>query len=119
MSMNVLSVSTAAVTVLGACLGSAWANAPATTQGSVVGAAMPGTMAETFTVPFTEFDSTVLSGCGTTYAGCTGELFECPECVPHQVAGSITVIDDCTFRIQGWQFDGKGPAVEWCASPST
>ena len=21
--------------------------------------------------------------------------------------------DDCTFFVDGWQFDGEGPAVEW------
>ena len=85
-------------------------------QGSVVGAAEPGTMEETFTIPYTDFDDTVASGCGMVFAGCTGELDgACPNCVPHEVAGSITVLDDCTFRIQGWQFDGIGPAVEWCA----
>lgn len=109
-----LSVSTAAV-VLGVSLRSAAAQAT-TGQGTVVGAAMPGTMEDTFTIPFSTFDGTEPSGCGQVFAGCTGELFECATCVPHEVAGSITVIDDCTFRIQGWQFDGEGPAVEWCAS---
>jgi hypothetical protein len=80
-------------------------------QGSVVGSAQPGTMPDTFTVPFSEFDPSP-SGCGTIFAGCTGEL----ATKQHAVAGTVEVIDDCTFRIQGWQFDGKGPAVEWCGS---
>lgn len=100
---NMLSLSTAAVTVLGLCLGGAAAD------GSVVGSAQPGTMAGTFTVPFSEFESTTASGCSTSFAGCTGEFLT----KEHEVAGIVTVIDDCTFRIQGWQFDGLGPAVEW------
>ena len=113
--MNILTASAAAATVLGACLTGAAANMQ--TTGTVVGAAEPGTMEDTFTVPYTEFDDTVASGCGTVFAGCTGELDgACPDCVPHEVEGSIEVLDDCTFRIQGWQFDGVGPAVEWCAA---
>ena len=100
MAMNILSVSTAAATVLGVCLNSAAAD---TTTGTVVGAAEPGTMEDTFTIPYSDFDDTVVSGCGMVFAGCTGELDGmCPDCVPHEVMGSITVLDDCTFRIQGW-----------------
>lgn len=110
MTMNMenskLSLSTAAVAVLGLCVSSVAA------QGTVVGTAEPGTMDDTFTVPFSEFDATAASGCGMTYAGCTGEFFE----LSHDINGTITVIDDCTFRIQGWQFDGLGPAVEWWGS---
>ncbi|NJR43236.1 MAG: DM13 domain-containing protein [Akkermansiaceae bacterium] len=114
MILSVFSVSAAAVTVLGACLSSARAQAPAPTQGTVAGAAMPGTMEDTFTVPYTEYAGTVAPGCGNTYAGCSGEFFM----LAHEIAGTVTVIDDCTFRIEGWQFDGEGPAVEWCASLS-
>lgn len=102
-----LAVSTAAF-VFGSSLRAASAQ-----NGLVVGGAFPGTMMDTFTVPFTDFDNEP-SGCGRSFAGCTGELLQ----YWHQVAGSITVIDDCTFRIQGWQFDGIGPAVEWCAFPN-
>ena len=114
MAMSILSVSTAAATVFGVCLTGAAADG---TTGTVVGAAEPGTMEDTFTVPYTDFDDTVASGCGMLFAGCTGVLDGmCPDCVPHEVEGTIEVLDDCTFRIQGWQFDGVGPAVEWCAA---
>lgn len=33
----------------------------------------------------------------------------CYEC-PHTV---LCMQDDCTFFVDGWQFDGEGPAVEW------
>ena len=83
-------------------------------QGTVVGAAEPGTMAQTFTEPYTAFVATAgakKSGCGSSFAGCHGKFTQ----LSHEVAGKVTVLDDCTFRIQGWQFDGLGPAVEWCA----
>lgn len=84
-------------------------------QGTVVGAAEPGTMDDTFTIPFADFradtKATQDAGCGSTFAGCHGKFTQ----LSHEVAGKVTVLDDCTFRIEGWQFDGKGPAVEWCA----
>lgn len=100
-----LSLATAMLAVLGSCLGGAAA------QDSVVGEAQPGTMADTFTLPYSEFDSTAASGCGNSFAGCSGEFIT----ISHDVAGTVEVIDDCTFRVQGWQFDGLGPAVEWYA----
>jgi hypothetical protein len=74
---------------------------------------MPGTMVETYTVPLSEYDSSQPSGCSTSMAGCTGTLV---NGALHGVEGTITVIDDCTYMIEGWQFNGQGPAVEWwCA----
>lgn len=81
-------------------------------QGTVVGSTPPGTMDDTFTIPFSDFNSTEDSGCGDTLAGCTGTFVE----LAHAINGTVTVIDDCTFRIQGWQFDGLGPDVEWWGS---
>ena len=108
MAMSKFAMSAA---VLGACLSGAAAQG---SSGTVVGEAQPGTMEETFTVPYTEYDSDTAAkeaGCGITYAGCHGTFHQ----KSHAVAGEVTVLDDCTFRIQGWQFDGLGPAVEWCA----
>lgn len=65
MTNKIMAVYTAAFAVLGVSTVAA--------QGSVVGAALPGTMEQTFTVPFTEFDAIVdRSGCGTLFSGCTG-----------------------------------------------
>eukprot|EP00892_Ulva_mutabilis_P011124 jgi/Ulvmu1/8384/UM042_0091.1 len=80
--------------------------------GTVVGAATIGEMGETFTVPQSEFPAGT-SSCSTIMAGCTGTFV---NGAAHQVEGVITVIDDCTFEISGWQFDGIGPAVEWWAA---
>jgi hypothetical protein len=80
-----------------------------TGRGQVTGTAQPGTMLDTYTIPYSQHDQSQPSGCSEQYAGCTGELVT----LQHEVAGSVTVLDDCTFRISGWQFDGEGPAVEW------
>ena len=48
-------------------------------------------------------------------AGCSGELVG----FSHSVAGTVTVIDDCTFKVDGWEFDGKGPVVEWWAAAAS
>lgn len=32
------------------------------------------------------------------------------------MAGTITVLDDCTFGVSGWEFDGEGPDVAWWAA---
>lgn len=80
--------------------------------GSVVGAAQIGQMGDTFTVPQSEFTAGNTT-CSTVMAGCTGSFV---NGAAHMVEGEITVIDDCTFEISGWQFDGAGPAVEWWAA---
>lgn len=69
-----------------------------------------GSMPTSFTLPTSEVP-TEPSGCSTAMAACTGEF----ETVRHEVAGDVTVIDDCTFRVRNWEFDGLGPAVEWWA----
>jgi hypothetical protein len=67
-------------------------------------------MAGTFTKPLSsDFDQSQPSGCSTGYAGCQGVLHG----HHHQVRGTITVIDDCTFQVSDWEFDGEGPGVEW------
>ena len=48
--------------------------------------------------------------------GCTGDLVNHPEPFDHRINGTITVLDDCTFKVEGWDFDGVGPAVEWWAA---
>lgn len=78
--------------------------------GTVVGEATIGEMEETFTIPFAEWDGESPPECTAVMAGCTGEFVE----LSHATGGTITVIDDCTFRISQYSFDGEGPAVEWC-----
>ena len=80
--------------------------------GEVVGESQIGQMGDTFTVPQDEFTAGTTS-CSTAMAGCTGTFV---NGAAHMVEGEITVIDDCTFEISGWQFDGVGPAVEWWAA---
>lgn len=65
-----------------------------------------------FTVPLKEFKKAQNSECSTKYKGCTGEIVT----LLHEVAGTITVIDDCTFRVSNWEFDGNGPLVAWWAA---
>lgn len=105
--MSKFVASVALMAVLSTCMRGSYAQ-----QGTVVGSAQPGTMDDTFTIPFSDFNSSEDSGCGDTLAGCTGTFVE----LTHAINGTVTVIDDCTFRIQGWQFDGLGPAVEWCVT---
>lgn len=69
-------------------------------------------MEETFTVPQSEYTGGT-SSCSKVMAGCTGTFV---NGAAHEVEGVITVVDDCTFEISGWQFDGVGPAVEWWAA---
>ena len=74
-------------------------------------------LTDTVTLPTTEFaayDTANPAMCGNTMKGCTGSL----STISHDVAGEITVVDDCTFRVTGWQYDGLGPAVEWWAAPA-
>lgn len=80
--------------------------------GAVVGEATIGTMENTFTIPADDWDGTSPAACTAVMAGCTGELSTEKE----ETGGSITVIDDCTFRISQYSFTGNGPAVEWCES---
>lgn len=76
------------------------------------GVATIGEMEDTFTVPQSEYTGGATS-CSTVMAGCTGTFV---NGATHKVEGVITVVDDCTFEISGWQFDGMGPAVEWWAA---
>lgn len=34
----------------------------------------------------------------------------------HEVAGTVTIIDDCTLEITGFNYDGQGPAVYFYAA---
>eukprot|EP00892_Ulva_mutabilis_P011125 jgi/Ulvmu1/8385/UM042_0092.1 len=79
--------------------------------GANVGAATIGMMEDTFTIPFAEWDQTSPPECTSVMAGCTGEFVT----ISHATGGTITVLDDCTFRISQYSFDGEGPAVEWWA----
>lgn len=83
--------------------------AAAQEPGSVVGAATIGTMEGTFTLPSEEWDGTSPPECTSVMAGCVGEFVE----VSHATGGTVEVINDCTFRISSYSFDGEGPAVEW------
>lgn len=87
-------------------------NAEATQGMELQGESTIGEMPETFTVPQSEFTGGA-SSCSTVMAGCTGTFV---NGAAHEVEGEITVVDDCTFEISGWQFDGIGPAVEWWAA---
>lgn len=78
--------------------------------GPLVGESTIGTMEDTFTIPADEWDGASPAACTAVMAGCTGELSTLKE----ETGGSITVIDDCTFRISQYTFTGDGPAVEWC-----
>lgn len=84
-------------------------------NGEVIGTATIGAMDETFTIPFQEWDGTSPAECTSVMAGCTGEFIE----LQHETGGTVTVIDDCTFRISQYTFDGEGPAVEWCEQRNT
>jgi hypothetical protein len=67
-----------------------------------------------YTVPKAEYDGKP-SGCSAQMAGCTGELVT----LQHEVSGTVNVIDDCTFEVTDWQFDGLGPVVEWWGAKQT
>lgn len=54
------------------------------------------------------------SGCTTLYKGCTGSIATKMQ----EVAGTVTVIDDCTFEVTGWEFNGQGPALVWYGAPA-
>ena len=69
-------------------------------------------MAGAFTVPADQFSLDESSGCSTIMAGCSGEIVG----FSHDVTGTIEVIDDCTFQVTNWGFDGEGPDVEWWAA---
>lgn len=73
-------------------------------------------LTDSVTVPtpdFAAYNTANPAQCSMRMAGCTGML----STLEHDVAGQITVIDDCTFRVRGWEYDGTGPAVEWWAAP--
>jgi len=37
----------------------------------------------------------------------------------HDWQGTLEIIDDCSFRVTGFKYDGKGPAAYWYAGAST
>ena len=87
---------------------------------AAIAQASAGSATDGYTLPTANFEAGSAPECSTTMAGCTGVFVT----ISHGVAGEVTVIDDCTFRVQSWEFDGQGPAVEWWAaqqegSPST
>jgi len=53
------------------------------------------------------------SGCASTHSkiGYTGEF----TTFDHDVAGTATIIDDCTIEITNFTYDGRGPAVYFYA----
>jgi hypothetical protein len=78
-------------------------------QSGVPQTATLGSMPTSLTAETSNFKETSPPGCTKVMAGCKGSF----TTKAHDVAGDVTVIDDCTFRVQGWEFDGGGPAVEW------
>ena len=36
-----------------------------------------------------------------------------------QVSGTVRIVDDCTFEVYGFTYDGQGPKVWWWGAPST
>ncbi|EGD82815.1 hypothetical protein PTSG_03465 [Salpingoeca rosetta] len=36
----------------------------------------------------------------------------------HQWKGDFEIVDDCTFRVTNFRYDGNGPAVYWTSAPS-
>ena len=71
-----------------------------------------GSMEGTLTAETAEFNAPTPAECTSVMAGCTGTF---ANGAAHNVGGMLTVIDDCTFRVTSWTFDGTGPAVEWWA----
>jgi hypothetical protein len=76
-----------------------------------------GGMASSITLPTAEFAAYNAKppACSKVMAGCTGNFVT----LLHGVNGTVMVLDDCTFRVQGWEFDGQGPKVEWWAAKAT
>ncbi|BDA51080.1 probable cytochrome b561, DM13 and DOMON domain-containing protein [Coccomyxa sp. Obi] len=79
------------------------ASAPAPTRAAPVLAAAPGPAAA----------AAVKSGCNGTrthpYVGYQGDL----TTMDHNVGGHISILDDCTFRVTGFNYDGLAPAAHW------
>jgi hypothetical protein len=66
-----------------------------------------------WTMPASQYDPwSHMSGCERTMAGCTANF----HMNSHEINGTVLVIDDCTFLVNGWQFDGLGLPVEWWAA---
>ncbi|EFN50780.1 hypothetical protein CHLNCDRAFT_142500 [Chlorella variabilis] len=49
------------------------------------------------------------------YVGFEGQLTE----FEHDVSGTVRIVDDCTFEVSGFTYDGQGPDVYWWGGPST
>eukprot|EP00877_Chromochloris_zofingiensis_P010197 jgi/Chrzof1/5430/Cz16g02210.t1 len=47
------------------------------------------------------------------YVGLVGKLTE----LEHKVSGTITILDDCSFRVTDFTYDGKAPAAYWWGAP--
>jgi hypothetical protein len=71
--------------------------------------AMIGSMPTSLTAETSEFMEATPPECTKVMAGCKGTF----QTKAHSTAGDLAVIDDCTFRVKSWEFDGQGPAVEW------
>eukprot|EP00877_Chromochloris_zofingiensis_P010195 jgi/Chrzof1/5429/Cz16g02200.t1 len=54
--------------------------------------------------------------CGTEhpYVGLVGELSQ----LQHKVSGKITILDDCSFQVTGFTYDGQAPAAYWWGGPA-
>eukprot|EP00803_Ostreobium_quekettii_P009824 evm.model.scf_487.2 EVM.evm.TU.scf_487.2 scf_487:39903-41751(-) len=55
--------------------------------------------------------------------GCTAEHWKVGktaalETKQHQVSGTVVVLDDCTFGVQNFTYDGTGPDVFWYGADS-
>ena len=53
----------------------------------------------------------VRSSCGKTHAK-IGQSFTFPDATYHKVAGTVTIVDDCTLKIDNFSFDGGGIVVQ-------
>ncbi|KAL4458957.1 hypothetical protein ABPG75_013822 [Micractinium tetrahymenae] len=57
------------------------------------------------------------AACGSTspHVGFEGDLTE----MEHNVGGRVRILDDCTFEVTGFTYDGNAPAAYWWGAPST
>lgn len=61
--------------------------------------------------------ASVHAACGTAspFVGFEGSLTE----MEHNVGGKVRILDDCTFEVTGFTYDGDAPAAYWWGAPST
>ncbi|KAL4431620.1 hypothetical protein ABPG77_001462 [Micractinium sp. CCAP 211/92] len=60
--------------------------------------------------------ASVHAACGTSspFVGFEGSLTE----MEHNVGGTVKILDDCTFQVTGFTYDGNAPAAYWWGAPS-